>query len=264
METLIYPFKPQIDGLEACVLLSAGSLGGSLQPFKHGEQSSPQTGCKDLQANSVYIPPTPRTWILNNIFCCWLRRTDSCGAAQKMLFIKEMYPCTSDKECSKGTYCHCPQHGAPHCLKCRRRKKPCNRDTMCCPGNYCSHNICVPVSDRLVSPRVPKLKDHKKLASKEHGWKKNQIKPAVVKGHEGDPCLRSSDCMEGYCCARHFWTKMCKPVLRQGEVCTRQRRKGSHGLELFQRCDCAKGLACKVWTDATSGTKSRLHVCQRV
>lgn len=82
-------------------------------------------------------------------------------------------------------------------------------------------------------------------------------------GHEGDPCLRSSDCSEGYCCARHFWTKICKPVLRQGEVCTKQRKKGSHGLELFQRCDCAKGLACKVWKDATSYSRSRLHICQR-
>lgn len=83
-------------------------------------------------------------------------------------------------------------------------------------------------------------------------------------GHEGDPCLRSSDCSEGYCCARHFWTKICKPVLRQGEVCTKQRKKGSHGLEIFQRCDCAKGLACKVWKDATSSSKSRLHMCQKI
>lgn len=83
-------------------------------------------------------------------------------------------------------------------------------------------------------------------------------------GHEGDPCLRSSDCIEGHCCARHFWTKICKPVLRQGEVCTKQRKKGSHGLEIFQRCDCAKGLSCKVWKDATSSSKSRLHVCQKI
>ncbi|PKU31168.1 dickkopf-related protein 2 [Limosa lapponica baueri] len=84
------------------------------------------------------------------------------------------------------------------------------------------------------------------------------------KGHEGDPCLRSSDCIEGHCCARHFWTKICKPVLHQGEVCTKQRKKGSHGLEIFQRCDCAKGLSCKVWKDATSSSKSRLHVCQKI
>lgn len=83
-------------------------------------------------------------------------------------------------------------------------------------------------------------------------------------GHEGDPCLRSSDCMEGFCCARHFWTKICKPVLHQGEVCTKQRKKGSHGLEIFQRCDCAKGLSCKVWKDATYSSKARLHVCQKI
>ncbi|VTJ78700.1 Hypothetical predicted protein, partial [Marmota monax] len=82
--------------------------------------------------------------------------------------------------------------------------------------------------------------------------------------HEGDPCLRSSDCIEGFCCARHFWTKICKPVLHQGEVCTKQRKKGSHGLEIFQRCDCAKGLSCKVWKDATYSSKARLHVCQKI
>lgn len=83
-------------------------------------------------------------------------------------------------------------------------------------------------------------------------------------GHEGDPCLRTSDCSEGYCCARHFWTKICKPVLRLGEVCSKQRKKGSHSLEIFQRCDCAKGLSCKVWKDATSSSKSRLHMCQKI
>lgn len=86
----------------------------------------------------------------------------------------------------------------------------------------------------------------------------------ISAGHEGDPCLRSSDCMEGFCCARHFWTKICKPVLLQGEVCTKQRKKGSHGLEIFQRCDCAKGLSCKVWKDATYSSKARLHVCQKI
>jgi hypothetical protein len=53
-------------------------------------------------------------------------------------------------------------------------------------------------------------------------------------------------------------------VLHQGEVCTKQRKKGSHGLEIFQRCDCAKGLSCKVWKDATYSSKARLHVCQKI
>lgn len=64
-------------------------------------------------------------------------------------------------------------------------------------------------------------------------------------GQVGDPCLRTSDCSDGLCCARHFWTRICKPVLREGQVCTRHRRKGNHGLELFQRCPCGDGLSCR-------------------
>ncbi|XP_063331315.1 dickkopf-related protein 2-like [Pelmatolapia mariae] len=180
----------------------------------------------------------------------------------------QVYPCSNDKECSVGSYCHSPQQAPSRCLTCRRRKKRCHRDAMCCPGNRCSNFICVPISESVISPHISPLDEHIKLSSKDHGWKggkngKGQAKHSL-KGHEGDPCLRSSDCSDGYCCARHFWTKICKPVLRQGEVCTKQRKKGTHGLELFQRCDCAKGLSCKVWKDATSSSKSRLHMCQKI
>uniref|UniRef100_A0A672Z8L8 Dickkopf N-terminal cysteine-rich domain-containing protein n=1 Tax=Sphaeramia orbicularis TaxID=375764 RepID=A0A672Z8L8_9TELE len=68
----------------------------------------------------------------------------------------------------------------------------------------------------------------------------------VFPGQVGDPCLRSSDCSESLCCARHFWTRICKPVLQEGQVCTRHRRKGHHGLELFQRCPCGNGLSCQM------------------
>lgn len=50
-----------------------------------------------------------------------------------------MYPCSNDKECSVGSYCHSPHHSPSRCLNCRRRKKRCNRDAMCCPGNRCSN-----------------------------------------------------------------------------------------------------------------------------
>ncbi|KAF7710130.1 dickkopf-related protein 2 [Silurus meridionalis] len=171
--------------------------------------------------------------------------------------------CSSDKDCAVSNYCHSSQHGPSRCVTCRRRKKRCHRDAMCCPGNRCSNFICVAFPENLMTHHISP-KEQKKL-SKDKGWKKNgKVQTKVsLKGHEGDSCLRSSDCSEGYCCARHFWTKICKPVLRQGEVCTKQRKKGSHNLEIFQRCDCAKGLVCKVWKDATSYSKSRLHVCQR-
>ncbi|KAM8843623.1 dickkopf-related protein 2 isoform 1-T1 [Synchiropus picturatus] len=182
------------------------------------------------------------------------------------ILAQQVYPCSSDKECSVGSYCHSPQQAPSRCLTCRRRKRRCHRDAMCCPGNRCSNYICVAVSESVLSPHLSALDEHNKLSNKDHNWKKNGKSQAKhsLKGHEGDPCLRSSDCSDGYCCARHFWTKICKPVLRQGEVCTKQRKKGSHGLEIFQRCDCAKGLSCKVWKDATSSSKSRLHMCQKI
>ncbi len=82
------------------------------------------------------------------------------------------------------------------------------------------------------------------------------------KGLEGENCLRSSDCVEGLCCARHFWSKICKPVLKEGQVCTKHKRKGTHGLEIFQRCDCAEGLSCKTQRDGSKTSRS-LHTCQR-
>ncbi|KAK6493221.1 dickkopf-related protein 2 [Huso huso] len=183
----------------------------------------------------------------------------------------QVYPCSSDKECSVGGYCHSPNQGPSRCLACRRKKKRCHRDGMCCPGNRCSNGICIAVSESILTGHMPAIEGHDKnngqLSTGDMGWQnlgKTQSKLPNVKGHEGDSCLRSSDCAEGFCCARHFWTKICKPVLRQGEVCTKQRKKGSHGLEIFQRCDCAKGLSCKIWKDATSSSKSRLHVCQKI
>ncbi|XP_060707588.1 dickkopf-related protein 2 [Hemiscyllium ocellatum] len=177
--------------------------------------------------------------------------------------------CSNDKECGPSGYCHHSHHqGYPSCVSCRRRKKRCHRDSMCCPGNYCSNGICVPILESTSRRTLPgDIQEHTKKGT-HHGSKgtywqivgNTQAKPSREKGHEGDSCLRSSDCAEGFCCARHFWTKICKPVLRQGEVCTKQKRKGSHGLELFQRCDCAKGLACKIWKEA----KSRLHICQKI
>lgn len=87
-------------------------------------------------------------------------------------------------------------------------------------------------------------------------------------GMEGDTCLRSTDCSEGLCCARHFWSRICKPVLTEGQVCTRHHRKGTHGLELFQRCNCGDGMTCRPDKGERDHSVSRtaarnLHTCQR-
>uniref|UniRef100_A0A8D3B4L8 Dickkopf N-terminal cysteine-rich domain-containing protein n=1 Tax=Scophthalmus maximus TaxID=52904 RepID=A0A8D3B4L8_SCOMX len=156
----------------------------------------------------------------------------------------------SDLECSEGSYCHATSKGPAHsrCQTCRRRKRRCHRDSMCCPGNRCSNDICVPDDDSFVSQRIPDADGHLNPLLKRKGWKKRErleVKGTSGKGQVGDPCLRSSDCSDSLCCARHFWTRICKPVLREGQVCTRHRRKGNHGLELFQRCPCADGLSCR-------------------
>ncbi|KAM7376887.1 hypothetical protein PAMA_013586 [Pampus argenteus] len=192
----------------------------------------------------------------------------------------QLYQCMSDLECSEGSYCHAPTKGPAHsrCQTCRRRKRRCHRDGMCCPGNRCSNNICVPDMNSFVSQRIPDTDGEMSPLSKKKGWRKRgrmDVKGPSGKGQVGDPCLRSSDCSDSLCCARHFWTRICKPVLREGQVCTRQRRKGNHGLELFQRCPCGDGLGCRtLWTSLLSSSsssskspsavaKTRLHVCQR-
>uniref|UniRef100_A0A2K6F9P5 Dickkopf WNT signaling pathway inhibitor 2 n=1 Tax=Propithecus coquereli TaxID=379532 RepID=A0A2K6F9P5_PROCO len=202
--------------------------------------------------------------LLIGVFCSGLN----------IIQIQCAYPCSSDKECEVGRYCHSPHQGPAACALCRRRKKRCHRDGMCCPGTRCNNGLCIPVTESILTPHIPALdgtrhreRNHGHYSNHDLGWQnlgRPHAKMSHIKGHEGDPCLRSSDCTEGFCCARHFWTKICKPVLHQGEVCTKQRRKGSHGLEIFQRCDCAKGLSCKVWKDATYSSKARLHVCQKI
>ncbi|CAJ1048314.1 dickkopf-related protein 2-like [Xyrichtys novacula] len=161
-----------------------------------------------------------------------------------------LYQCMSDLECREGSYCHAPTKGPAHsrCQNCRRRKRRCHRDGMCCPGNHCVNSVCVPDLDSFVSQRIPDSDGGIGSPSKKKGWKKKgkmSVKASSSRGQVGDPCLRSSDCSDGLCCARHFWTRICKPVLREGQVCTRQRRKGNHGLELFQRCSCGDGLSCR-------------------
>ncbi|KAM7366650.1 hypothetical protein PAMP_016070 [Pampus punctatissimus] len=173
-----------------------------------------------------------------------------------------LYQCMSDLECSEGSYCHAPTKGPAHsrCQTCRRRKRRCHRDGMCCPGNRCSNNICVPDVNSFVSQRIPDTDGEMSPLSKKKGWRKRgrmEVKGPSGKGQVGDPCLRSSDCSDSLCCARHFWTRICKPVLREGQVCTRQRRKGNHGLELFQRCPCGDGLGCRTLREPNTQASSR-------
>ncbi|KAM9717536.1 dickkopf-related protein 2-like [Menidia menidia] len=128
-----------------------------------------------------------------------------------------LYRCMSDLECSERSFCLVSTGGSAHsrCQACRRRGRRCHRDGMCCPGNRCSTNKCVP--DEM-SQRIPGAE------ARRGGWRRRTSSRAL-----GGACLRSSDCPSGFCCARHFWTRICKPLLRGGQVCTPQRPKGGGG-----------------------------------
>ncbi|XP_056147581.1 dickkopf-related protein 1-like [Lampris incognitus] len=176
--------------------------------------------------------------------------------------------CADDDECGADEFCN-DVRGA--CLPCRKSRKRCARDSMCCAGNRCSNGVCQ-TNDMDGADTVAASGWHRHNSTMElHGKRPppaNGHQTQSVKGQEGDNCLRSVDCSDGLCCARHFWSRICKPVLTEGQVCTRHRRKGAHGLELFQRCDCGDGLACRPERGERDLSVSRtgarnLHTCQR-
>ncbi|KAK2501916.1 hypothetical protein MC885_009205, partial [Smutsia gigantea] len=82
------------------------------------------------------------------------------------------YPCSSDKECEMGRYCHSPHQGASACMACRRKKKRCHRDGMCCPGTRCSNGICIPVTESILTPHIPAL-DGTRHRDQNHGHYSN-------------------------------------------------------------------------------------------
>ncbi|KAM6092647.1 LOW QUALITY PROTEIN: dickkopf-related protein 1 [Theristicus caerulescens] len=212
---------------------------------------------------------------------------------------RQPFPCAEDEDCGPEEFCGGAARGggAPLCLACRRRRKRCLRDAMCCPGMTCSNGEGRQGAGRGGGYDTP-WRCPREGVSGSHPWLQpsrclrqgsapppepphgaaeldeigTEVLPRrtpapawlpTAKGEEGDFCLRSSDCAAGLCCARHFWSKICKPVLREGQVCTRHRRKGTHGLEIFQRCQCAEGLACRLQREHGPADTSRLHTCQR-
>lgn len=215
----------------------------------------------------------------------------------------------SDLECAEGNYCHAPSRGSAHtrCHTCRRRRRRCHRDGMCCPGNHCSHgNVSTRCnlhkSEMAPTPLTPPppgicVSDSPDPEGARPGWRRTGAAPRrcpapseacdMSPGQLGDACLSSAHCAPGLCCARHFWTHICKPVLREGQVCTRRRPGGPPAPELFQRCPCGDALTCRTLRGGVArspaevrstakasrhapphasllmAVKTRLHVCQR-
>ncbi|XP_013931356.1 PREDICTED: dickkopf-related protein 4 [Thamnophis sirtalis] len=144
--------------------------------------------------------------------------------------------CSTDKDCQVGKYCYKPQEEQlPFCAPCQGLRRRCQGNGMCCPGTIC-------INDARETPE-PSL-------------------PLLTAGM-GERCLRTSDCSQGHCCARHFWAKICKPVLPEGAVCSGRGQKdgGVPSPEIFQRCGCAPGLVCQrpIWG---APQRARLRVCR--
>ncbi|XP_055272258.1 dickkopf-related protein 4 [Moschus berezovskii] len=181
--------------------------------------------------------------------------------------------CVSDKDCSARQFCLKPQDEKPFCATCRGPRRRCQRAAMCCPGTLCMNDVCSAAEEAAPGPEraVDEQDDTDTQATTEHPIQedKPRRKPNMKtsqgrKGQEGDSCLRTFDCGPGLCCARHFWTKICKPVLLEGQVCSRRGHKdASQAPEIFQRCDCGPGLVCRSQA-ARNRQHARLRVCQKV
>ncbi|CAK7295942.1 Dickkopf-related protein 4 [Vulpes lagopus] len=180
--------------------------------------------------------------------------------------------CLSDKDCSSKKFCLKPQEEKPFCATCRGLQRRCQRSAMCCPGMLCLNDACTMMEDRapILERQIDDQDDVDTKGTTEHPIQENKpkrkpnIKSQGSRGQEGERCLRTSDCRAGLCCARHFWTKICKPVLLEGQVCSRRGQKDTaQAPEIFQRCDCGPGLLCR---NQVTGNRqiARLRVCQKI
>ncbi|XP_062852441.1 dickkopf WNT signaling pathway inhibitor 1a [Trichomycterus rosablanca] len=171
--------------------------------------------------------------------------------------------CGQTEFCSRGI-----------CQRCRNRRKRCGRGAMCCPGNRCINGVCQ--AGEANTTQTVSITDGTQQVGKVDGitltgthnrngtvklqqGKRTSVSPRqqeILKGGEIKDCVRSSDCGPGMCCARHFWSKICKPVLTEGQVCT-HRRKNTQAVEIFQRCDCSQGLVCRVQKERATGAESQ-------
>ncbi|XP_043925098.1 dickkopf-related protein 2-like isoform X2 [Protopterus annectens] len=207
-----------------------------------------------------------------------VRDTDPDGSLDEILHTNkatETQVCSQDEDCEPEKFCSWSTHKRPVCLPCKKKHKSCQREGVCCKGNHCINGICIPYVHKIISKGrvdvskeltdyVPEL-DSKMQDDME--WKvmhNSEVKVPHLKGQDGDTCNRASDCATGFCCSQHLLSKVCKPLLQEGEVCTKPKDKGVQILEkYYQRCDCSQGLSCRLSEDKTAFAKSRLSTCQK-
>ncbi|XP_069473758.1 dickkopf-related protein 4 [Ambystoma mexicanum] len=190
------------------------------------------------------------------------------GSAEVQSGGRKGRPCQGDRDCRAGQFCLRSDAKVSSCATCHGLRRRCQSSAMCCPGIQCLDEVCAKLDDQkqldiqrgpISESRIPAPLSREKRLKKKAG---TTAAPAA-KGQEGASCLRSHDCDEGLCCARHFWTKICKPVLIAGQVCSGRKHKDpAQRPEIFQRCDCGPGLTCRQQSRAAK-PRSRLRVCQQ-
>ncbi|XP_072051595.1 dickkopf-related protein 2-like [Amphiura filiformis] len=176
----------------------------------------------------------------------------SSNKKQREPFQRTMVLCNDDDECGRKYFCHGGE-GHKSCLPCRKSRRRCNRDGMCCAGRVCMEGKCVAAEMRYEASY------HTRWQSVDSGEESisQHTKDNIRKRREGETCSTEDSCDEGLCCAQHFWNRICKRILEEGDVCTKKRDRLT---SIFQRCHCGKGLGCKRDVDSAV----RVFSCQVV
>ncbi|XP_028401194.1 dickkopf-related protein 2-like [Dendronephthya gigantea] len=147
---------------------------------------------------------------------------------QKILF--KNY-CLRDRQCGRSNYCH-RHYGT--CHKCKKSGAKCRRDHVCCKGFECAFGSC---------------------------------RRIVKRGNYLAKCKKDKHCKKGLCCAKSHGEFVCKPLLRENQICSVL--EGGVAYAVNHGCPCDDGLACKRWkVRSNRGTekkfKKKLRRCQKI
>ena len=115
--------------------------------------------------------------------------------------------CRKDRQCGTGNYCH-RHYGS--CHKCKKIGAKCRRDHVCCKGFECVFGSC---------------------------------RKIVKRGNYLSKCKKDKHCKKGLCCAKAHGEFVCKPLLRENQICSFL--EGGVAYTVNHGCPCGAGLVCK-------------------
>ncbi|CAB4014489.1 dickkopf-related 3-like, partial [Paramuricea clavata] len=142
--------------------------------------------------------------------------------------------CTKDRNCGATNYCH-RHYGT--CHKCKKIGAKCRRDHVCCKGFECVFGSC---------------------------------RRIVKKGNFLSRCRKDRDCKKGLCCAKSHGEFVCKPMLRENQLCSVL--EGGVAYTVNHGCPCDEGLVCRRWKIRSKRVKgiippkhkTKIKRCQKI